>query len=96
MSSASDPSLPTVALNVSEGRDELWAKTKAAFTYVYRNHFNDADWFLKVDDDTYVVVENLRHLVKDYDPEAPVYFGRRFKPYVPQGYLPTGHCLYIR
>jgi hypothetical protein len=36
--SFSDPSLPAIALNVSEGRDNLWAKTKQAFAYVYENY----------------------------------------------------------
>ncbi len=38
---------------------------------------SDADWFLKADDDTYVIVENLKYLLRDYDPESPVYFGRK-------------------
>ena len=90
MSSQSDLDLPAVGLPVSEGRDNLWTKTRAAFQYIYDHHFDDADWFLKADDDTYVIVENLRHLLQDHDPVTPVYFGRRFKAYVPQGYMSGG------
>lgn len=47
-----DPSLPSVALPVGEGRKFLWGKTKRAFEYVYKHYFDKADWFLKADDDT--------------------------------------------
>ena len=90
MSSEADDDLPSVKLKVGEGRDNLWGKTKLAFRHVYQHHFEDYDWFVKADDDTYMVIENLRYLLKDYNSSYPLYFGRKFKPYVKQGYMSGG------
>ena len=62
--------------NIASGRASLWNKTKKvqiiffssshicpadqAFTYVWENHREDADWFIKADDDTFVIMENLK------------------------------------
>jgi glycoprotein-N-acetylgalactosamine 3-beta-galactosyltransferase len=51
------------------------AKTKEAFKYVYKKHLNEYDWFMKADDDTYVIVENLRYFLHDKDPKSPTYYG---------------------
>ena len=90
MSTRKDPALGAVGLKVKEGRDYLWGKTRAAFKYIHKNHIDDYDWFLKADDDTYVIMENLRKLLKDYKATDPIHFGRRFRPYAPNGYMSGG------
>ena len=37
-----------------------------------------------------MVIENLRYLLKDYKSSHPIYFGRKFKPFVKQGYMSGG------
>ncbi|XP_026851701.1 glycoprotein-N-acetylgalactosamine 3-beta-galactosyltransferase 1-B [Electrophorus electricus] len=90
MSSVDDPDFPAVGLNTKEGRDQLYWKTIRAFHYALQKHGEEADWFLKADDDTYVVVDNLRWMLANHSPDEPVYFGRRFKPYTKQGYMSGG------
>jgi glycoprotein-N-acetylgalactosamine 3-beta-galactosyltransferase len=58
--------------------------------YLYDNHFDEADWFLKADDDTYIVMENLRYMLQPYNSSQPIFFGCKFKPYVKQGYMSGG------
>lgn len=76
MSTKRDDALDSVALNVSaDNPNVLWGKTKRAFQYIYENHRNDADWFMKADDDTYVILENLRYFLYPYSTDDPIYFG---------------------
>ena len=51
---------PAVGVRVQEGRNFLYDKVRKGFSYAWDHHKDDADWFLKADDDTYVIVENLR------------------------------------
>ena len=79
MSSEEDKQLGAVALNVSEGRQNLWGKTKQAFQYCYQHHREEFHWFVKADDDTFMVIENLREFLKPFDTNKPIHFGHHFK-----------------
>merc|ERR1719510_133593 len=79
MSSEEDAELGAVALNVSEGRQNLWGKTKRAFQYCYQHHRDEFHWFVKADDDTFMVIENLREFLKPFDTNEPIHFGHHFK-----------------
>ena len=75
----SDDLLGSIALpGVEEGHSKLWPKTQKAFQYVWEHHRDDADWFLKADDDTYVFTDNLRSFLGNYNPNEPHYFGAVF------------------
>ncbi|CAG0886869.1 unnamed protein product [Darwinula stevensoni] len=105
MSSVEDPSLPTVALKVKEGRQHLSKKTHESFRYIYQHHLDDADWFLKADDDTYVVMENLRFMLHDRNRKCLNFVGVqpgdtrdelgrwRFLPFAPETHLNPGFFL---
>lgn len=43
-----------------------------------------------IDNFRYVIVENLRYMLADYNTSDPIYFGCRFKAYVKQGYMSGG------
>ncbi|XP_005091047.1 glycoprotein-N-acetylgalactosamine 3-beta-galactosyltransferase 1-B-like [Aplysia californica] len=89
-SSSDNKSFPTIGLDIPEGRSRLTAKVLLASAFCYKLYGEQFDWFFKADDDTYVIVENLRRFLASRDPDEPVYFGYRFKPYTPQGYMSGG------
>ena len=90
MSDKEDPDFPAVGLNTTFGRKHLTSKSMRAFDYIFKHHLDDADWFLKADDDTYVIVENLRYMLSAHSPQKPLIFGHHFKAMVRQGYFSGG------
>ena len=81
-----DARFPTIDINVKPGKEHLTMKTMKTFDYVYKHHYNDADWFMKADDDTYVFVENLRYFLSYQNASEPVYFGHTYMHAMKQGY----------
>ncbi|KAM7533405.1 hypothetical protein Aperf_G00000120657 [Anoplocephala perfoliata] len=90
ISSEVDPNLPSIRAVENESRAILWEKTRQAFFYAEKNLLNDYDFFMKADDDSYVIVENLRFILAKLDPNQPFIMGRRFNKFVKQGYLSGG------
>ncbi|EDV46663.1 glycoprotein-N-acetylgalactosamine 3-beta-galactosyltransferase 1 [Drosophila erecta] len=79
MTSEPDDELPTVVLTKPDRYEVLWGKTKEAFVHIHEQMRNEADWFIKADDDTYLFLENLRYMLYPYSPEIPIYFGFNYK-----------------
>ncbi|WAQ93655.1 C1GLT-like protein [Mya arenaria] len=77
-------------LPVKEGRAHLTAKVRYALKYAYEKHRNEFDWFLKCDDDTYIIMENLRHLLASTDHNKPSYMGFHMKLFVKNGFMSGG------
>ncbi|XP_046550881.1 glycoprotein-N-acetylgalactosamine 3-beta-galactosyltransferase 1-like [Haliotis rubra] len=50
-----------------------------AYRYVYKHHYNDADWFFSAEQLPFVIMENLRHFLSEKDPDEPIYYGHRMK-----------------
>ncbi|CAH1786780.1 unnamed protein product [Owenia fusiformis] len=78
MSSEENKTFPAVGLNVTEGRNNIGMKSKASWTYIYEHYRDKADYFMKVDPDSFIIIENLKHFLTDYDPSAPEFFGHIF------------------
>ena len=65
--------------NIAHGYDHLTQKSTLAFLFAYEQHFNDFDWFVKADDDTFLIVDHLRAFLSEQNSSEPVTFGYNFK-----------------
>ena len=77
-----DQYLPSEAFYNKTGREYVSFKIFTAWKYVYYRYIKndqasqDFQWFIKADDDTFVVVENLRKVLSKMDHTKPHYMGR--------------------
>ena len=65
--------------NITAGYDHLTQKSVLGFLFAYENYFNDFEWFLKADDDTFLIVENLKAFLSEQNALEPITFGYNFK-----------------
>jgi glycoprotein-N-acetylgalactosamine 3-beta-galactosyltransferase len=89
MNSEANGRLGAVKIHVPENPRFLTQKCIKSLLYLYERHLEDGDWFLKADDDTYVIVENLRYLLSFYDPDVPWMTGHHLR--VPQPGMGKGY-----
>lgn len=82
----------------ADGYYRLWGKVRSIWKYLGQSeHLHHFDWFLKADDDTYIVVDNLRNFlldrrrIADQEQQKAVWFGARLRhPKVYGGYHSGG------
>lgn len=67
-----------VELKTSDAYTNLVAKSFGMFEYAHANNATDFDWLLKADDDTYVIVENLRWFLARRCRDEPKTYGFNF------------------
>lgn len=68
--------LPVVGL---PGVDDTYPPQKKVYRmlkYMYDNHLNDYNWFMRADDDIYVRVERLIQFLSSLDPTNELYIGQ--------------------
>lgn len=76
-SNSTDKSLGTTAMQTPALYTYLWIKLNETVHLIASDYMDEYDWFFKVDDDTFVIMENLWHFlrVKKSDKETPQIFG---------------------
>ena len=80
------PEGEAVALPVEDGRNHLTAKTMTGLKWAYENYADSTDWFFKADDDTFVIMENLRFVAAQFKPSEAHYIGGRSTDLLKHGY----------
>ncbi|KAI6216235.1 N-acetyllactosaminide 3-alpha-galactosyltransferase [Aphelenchoides fujianensis] len=69
----------TVFAGFSPAYGRLFHKTLFAFHYAFTHISDRFDFYVKADDDTYIVAENLQHFLSTLNPEQPIYAGCRLR-----------------
>lgn len=76
-SNATDSKLGAIKIQTPALYNQLWEKLNETVHYVASNYLDQYDWFYKVDDDTFVIMENLWEFlrIKKRDDHEPQIFG---------------------
>lgn len=72
LTSTQDDTLQNVILSKFSSYEDLWGKVLDGLLQV---NASEADWFVKVDDDTFLLYPNLLELLGPLDPAEPLYLG---------------------
>lgn len=75
-----------------ENKARLKDKMRLAIQFVHSNCMDEFDWLLKADDDTYVIMDNLKNLLQhtERNQSSKLFMGLRLKPRVKMGVMSGG------
>ena len=62
----------------NDSYDLLTIKMFSTFSDLY-NRYDNYDWYLKADDDTYIFMQNLRNFLSNKKPDEPITYGCNLK-----------------
>jgi hypothetical protein len=68
--------MPFVYLDMVDSKDNLTEKHIRTIMHVHANYMNDFDWYISTNDDTYIVMENLKLFVQDKCPSERKLYGK--------------------
>lgn len=63
----------------------IWEKVWRSWAWVWKHDLGKAEWYLKVDPDTYLFVHNLKDFLRPLDPTQKLYLGHNVYQHVPRG-----------
>jgi glycoprotein-N-acetylgalactosamine 3-beta-galactosyltransferase len=82
--------IPFLQLNLTEDYAKMDIKVIQTLNETYKIYNKNYYWFLLVDDDTYVFVDNANRFISKIDQYLPQTFGHNFKVIVKGGYQSGG------
>ncbi|CAI4231723.1 unnamed protein product [Auanema sp. JU1783] len=86
-----DSNIPHVVYPNLFTRDHSWEKIRRIFNYVAETKIDQNDWFIRADDDAYVLVENARAFLSNYSSSDNHFFGLKWSFFVSHGFA-DGSC----
>ena len=84
-SDVDDALIGAVKGSASSRYQDVWQKTRFIFQRAFNEQRYKYHWFLKADDDSYVIIENLRLVLGQYSFEEPLMVGRHLEHFLPGG-----------
>ena len=88
------PHFYTLILPVEDAWANTWMKIRTAMKFVKKSWEKSYDWIIRIDDDAFLIIENLLKLLSTFDPSVPVQLGARYINYL-GGYIGTGPGLIL-
>lgn len=82
-----DPTVPFVHLNISDKYELITNKAIETMKYIYDNHLNDFDWYLRANDDTFIIMENLKTFLADKCPDSKKMYGKALRYFMKEPFI---------